>query len=58
LFRGLVRPIVTFAFAGGVLFGFLAGMIQPGEFLALVGPVIGFWFSERTKTATPTGGSV
>ena len=48
--RGSVRPITLLTITGGVV-GFLAtGKIEEAKFLALFGgPVVGFWFKERSK---------
>jgi len=42
-----VRPIVTFALTGGVIWGWMRGQISADAFLGLAGAVIGFWFSQR-----------
>ena len=52
-FNALVRPIVTLAMAGGILYGFVRGLIGAEAFLAVAGGVIGFWFNQRQETKPP-----
>ena len=50
--RGLVRPLATFMLVATIVYGFVVGVIGPTEMIAMVGPVLGYWFGERaTKKA-------
>ena len=51
-FNALVRPIVTLAMAGGILYGFVRGLIGAEAFLAVAGGVLGFWFQKREQVET------
>jgi hypothetical protein len=46
--RALVRPAITIAFTAAVVFGLVMGRIAWGEFLMIYGPIIGFWFGEKS----------
>lgn len=50
--RGLVRPIVTFAVVGTIVFGFVTKLISAEVFLPLATMVLVFWFESREKTNT------
>lgn len=52
IIRSSVRPIVTYLFAGALVYGFLAGMIAPGEFLGIAGLAVGFYFRERDQPSS------
>jgi hypothetical protein len=52
--RSTVRPVVTFAFALGVLYGFIAGKVSEESFLVIAQGVILFWFATRPNH---TGGT-
>ena len=55
--RALVRPVVTLAFTGGVLWGFIARKIEPTEFLVIATVCIYWWFQSRKPGPPPTGGA-
>ena len=47
LLRAGVRPVVTYAFCGALIFGFAVNKISGAEFIAIAGPIVGFFFRER-----------
>ncbi len=47
--RALVRPLVTLAFTGALIYGFLVGIVPADSFLAISGGAILFWFTARTE---------
>lgn len=48
--QALVRPLVTLAFAGAVVVGWMVlGRLSDDAFLGLAGLVIGFWFQQRRE---------
>lgn len=49
LLRSLVRIVVTLGVAGTVIYLAVMGKVSPSEFLALAGPIIGYWFGQRER---------
>lgn len=47
LVRSPLMGLVTLAFAGAFVYGFLIGLITTDSFIAMAGPIIGFWFRDR-----------
>jgi len=47
--KALVRPVVTFAIIGAVIYGFVTKLIGADVFLPLATLVIVFWFESREK---------
>ncbi len=50
IIRGLVRPFVTALFTVAVCYGFTQGKIDLTHMLALYGPILGFWFGDRSAS--------
>lgn len=50
----VVRPLVTLAFSGAMISGWLNGRLSDDAFLGVAGMVIGFWFQQRTATTNGT----
>ena len=48
LIRALVRPSITYAFSAAVIYGLVIGQIAWSEFLMIFGPILGFWFGEKS----------
>ncbi len=46
--RALVRPLITYLFSFAVVYGLVSGRIAWGEFLMIYGPIVGFWFGEKS----------
>ena len=49
-FRGLVRPLVTYAIVASLIYGFVTKLITAETFLPIVVMIIVFWFESREKT--------
>lgn len=49
--RTIVRPLVTLAFTGGIVYGFVVGLIQPDVFIGMAGGAVGYWFGARGTSA-------
>jgi len=56
-----VRPIISIAMAGGIIYGFVTKQITPTDFMAVAGGAIAWWYVSRDKekatpptTTTPT----
>ena len=47
--RAIVRPFVTALGFGAVTWGTIAGAVSWEAYLALVGPIVGWWFAERKQ---------
>ena len=47
--NGMVRPVVTLALSGALVWGFIMDKIGGEAFLGVVGLVIGFWFNRRDE---------
>lgn len=45
--RAIVRPLVTLGGFGVLCWLVVDGRLSAQEFLALVGPIVGFWFATR-----------
>ena len=50
--RGLVRPVVTFAVVGTIVYGFVTKLIGAEVFLPLATMILVFWFESREKNNT------
>lgn len=48
--RGSTRPLMTMAFVAALIVGFFEGRIEAMAFIGIVGPVIGFWVNDRSRT--------
>ena len=46
--RSLVRPAITIIFTVGLWAAFLLSKIQGDVLVGMYGPIIGFWFGERS----------
>lgn len=46
--RALVRPAITYLFSFAVVYGLVTGRIAWSEFLMIYGPIVGFWFGEKS----------
>ncbi len=49
-----VRPIISFSFSGGIIYGFVKGLVEPKDFLIIATGVIVWWFTARDKTKKTT----
>jgi len=58
MLQALVRPIVTLAFSGAMIAGWLMGRLSDDAFLGIAGMVIGFWYQQRSmKPVEPPKGN-
>ena len=44
--RGIVRPVITFAFAGAIVYLAVKGTLDVKEIVTPTGMIIAFWFGE------------
>lgn len=44
-----VRPIISFIFAVGILYGFYIGKIDADKFLLIATLAVGYWFYKRDQ---------
>ena len=57
-----VRPIISVAMAGGIIYGFVVSKITPTDFLVTAAEAVAWWYTSRDKqkitspppTSTPT----
>ncbi len=54
--RAIVRPTVTLAMAGAVIWGFVVGKIPAEQFTTLAFATVTFWFVSRDNEKNPPGG--
>lgn len=47
--KALVRPVVTFAIIGAIIYGFVTKLIGADVFVPLATLVLVFWFESREK---------
>ncbi len=54
-----VRPLISIAMVGGLLYGFIVDKITPTDFLGIAIGAIGWWYISRdkSKTSPPTSSS-
>ncbi len=46
--RALVRPVIAYLFTFAVVYGLVSGKIAWTEFLMIYGPIVGFYFGEKS----------
>lgn len=51
--RSIVRPIISFCLIFTLSYLFISGGIEARELLILIGPIIGFYFGERSALKKP-----
>ena len=49
--RSLVRPTVTWGLTGVVAYLAITGDLDIKTLIALYGPIVGFWFAQRSTSA-------
>ena len=50
ILRGSVRPAVTYALCGALIWGFVVGLVGADVFVPIAASVVGFWFASRQQT--------
>ena len=53
-----VRALLAIIFAGAIVAGFFVKFIDPQAFLAIGGPVIGWYFGQRNRDDATTAKSI
>ncbi len=48
-----VRPTISILFTVAVIGGFFMGKVSGEVLTGMLGPIIGFWFGERSALKTP-----
>lgn len=54
-FATLVRPLVTLAVTGALIYGFIRELVSADQFLNLALIIVTFWFAQRSEQKTPNG---
>ncbi len=49
--RSAVRPVVTFALVGALIYGFVVDKVDPKVFTGIVAGTLAWWFYDRYKKA-------
>ncbi len=47
--KAVVRPLISVAMAGTLIWGFVVGKIEAIIFVPIAAGVVGWWFIERSK---------
>lgn len=57
--RAMVRPVISLIFTVAVVAGFFRRQISGDVIVGILGPIIGFWFGEKSALKNPnqTGGN-